>query len=330
MLPGRAAMAWLVMAIHWPCEHFGWNGASYVLKEGGHNEKIKTVGSPGQSNSIFTSLEQVDGFEAQGWQFEAGIEEDTDGSKQGFEALDVEQDGQGSACLNLTLEHEHEVNYDLDSCALWFGATALSNVGRLSIEALCIGGLSVISALSNVDGVLNGIAGWLNSVGMLNSWDEAEDKTVDLVANRYTGRLMNQSMSEELDRGHRRKGSNMAVYMLDEERMCLTFEDKCKTDWEGSTQEFGALQLMNKTVQALFQQVDKLLQQVPDAGTVQELAEDFLQRLWQEMTVTRSWIAWTISLIAAWLMSHLGRGSQEHCCLQVGCIVAWQWIRRCS
>ena len=89
--------------------------------------------------------------------------------------------------------------------------------------------------------------------------------------------------------------------------MCLTFDDKCKTNWEGSTQELGALQLMNKTVHALSQQGDKLLQQMPGAGTVQELAEDFLHRCWQEMSLTRSWIAWTMSLMVAWLTSHLGR-----------------------
>ena len=83
-------MAWLVMTTSWSCEHFGWLGTSYVLTEVDHHQKKRTVGSPGQSNSSFSSSKQVEGFEAQGWQFEAGIEK-TDGSRQGFEAFGIEQ-----------------------------------------------------------------------------------------------------------------------------------------------------------------------------------------------------------------------------------------------
>ena len=310
MLPGLRAMAWFLAVALVPQKHCGEEACAYVPQGDWQMAKQKTAGfEEANSNSTLLEGHCATGFKSQGAWFEAeltgcftgGVDEETG---QGFEAFGHHV-GDSSA-WNLTLEHEQEVNYDLDGCALWIG-DALSNAGWLSIEALCIGGLSVINALSNVDWMLGNIAGWWSSVGMLNSWDEAEKRTVDLVTNRNTGRVMNQSNSGELEKGYRQEVNSMAVYMLDEEKMCLTFDDKCNTSWEGATQEFGTLQLMNKTVHTLSQQVDKLLQQMPDAGTVQELAEDFLQRLWQEMSMTRSWIAWTISLIAAWMMSHLSR-----------------------
>ena len=199
---------------------------------------------------------------------------------------------------------EHEKDYELDKWTLIVEQLkALSIVDRLNIDALRS---SCRIAGTLIGGTLSNIASRLSLAGRLNSWVEIEE-TDGQVAHENTGHLVNQSIGEKLDQEHGQETDSMAVYTLDEERMCLTFEDKRKTDWEGSTQEFGALQLMNKTVQALFQQVNKLLQQVPDAGTVQKLAEAFSQRLWQEMSMIRSWTAWTISLIAAWLMSHLSR-----------------------
>ena len=300
MLPGLKAMAWFLAVAMMPQEHCGKEACTYVRQGDWRETKQMTAGFEEANSSCAT------GFESHGAWFEAeltgcftgSVDEETE---QGFEAFGHHV-GDCSAWRRKTVEHEKD--YELDKWTLIVEQLkALSIVDRLNIDALRS---SCRIAGTLIGGTLSNIASRLSLAGRLNSWVEIEE-TDGQVAHENTGHLVNQSIGEKLDQEHGQETDSMAVYTLDEERMCLTFEDKRKTDWEGSTQEFGALQLMNKTVQALFQQVNKLLQQVPDAGTVQKLAEAFSQRLWQEMSMIRSWTAWTISLIAAWLMSHLSR-----------------------